>query len=41
MPGIQDAPYMSAARKITGSGVETRRECENRKKIKDNQEDHK
>ena len=41
MPGIQDAPEMSAARTIIGSGVENRSGCEKRKKIKDNQEDHK
>jgi len=39
MPGIQDAPEMSAARTIIGSGVENRSGCEKRKKIKEIRDD--
>ena len=35
MPGIQDAPEMSAAHKIIGCGIKNRSGCEKRKKIKE------
>jgi hypothetical protein len=39
MPGIQDAPEMSAARKIIGCGVENRSGREKRKMIKEIRDD--